>query len=318
MKPIKSRFVVLGVVLCLVTGFVILVVTAPEHPVALIRVVDANGKAIAGATILPEGLRTKDGPYRGGWYGWRTGADTVTNAPVITDGDGYARAPYPKFVFERIETGTLCLSVSHPDFVPDRPERTVATALPEGAPLKSRVKDLWDRVRRKALISRPDPVVLQQGATLKISIASNTNRPSDARLFAQVSGGNGDDGDFWIRPEPDVILTRRLAAGTRTVRAVMLSSNEGVRFSEVVSLTAIAGQTNELVLTLKRWCGGEWPIGRRNDPAQEWTRRSARLAARGQDRGEPSAVACMGRRERKWEFHVQFIAGRRFGNRSNV
>ena len=39
-----------------------------------------------------------------------------------------ARVPYPKYVFERIETGTLCLSVNHPDFVPDRPERIVATA----------------------------------------------------------------------------------------------------------------------------------------------------------------------------------------------
>jgi hypothetical protein len=123
--------------------------------------------------------------------------------------------PYPKFVFERIETGVLCLSVNHPDFVPDRPERTVATALPAGAPLKSRVKDLWDRVSRRALIARPEPIVLQQGATLRISAVAGADNQADALLFAQVSGVEGNDSNFWLRPEPDVILTRRLAAGPR-------------------------------------------------------------------------------------------------------
>ena len=240
----------LGVLLFLVIGLVVLIVTAPEHPVALLRVVDASGKPVAGATIVPEGLRTKDGPYRGGWYGWRTGPETVTNTPVNTDAEGCAQVPYPKFVFERIETGVLCLSVNHPDFVPERPERTVATALPAGAPLQSRLKDLWDRLRRKALISRPDPIVLQQGATLRISIAPRVDSPP-AQLFAQVSGVDVNDG-FWVRPEPGVIFTRRLAAGTRTVRAVMLSSNETARFSEIVSITALAGQTNELALSLNR------------------------------------------------------------------
>jgi hypothetical protein len=251
-KSIRLRLVLLGAGFCFTIALVILVVTAPPHPVALLRVVDARGKPIVGATIVPEGLRTKDGPYRSGWYGWRTESNTVTNAPVITDEDGWAQVPYPKFVFERIETGVLCLTVDHPDFVPDRPERTVAAALPAGAPLKSRVKDLWDRVRRKALISRPDPIVLQQGSALKISTAPNDDRPADARLFAQVSGVDGNDSNFWLRPEPDVIFTRRLAAGMRAARAVMLSSNEVAWFSEIVPITASAGQTNELVLTLKR------------------------------------------------------------------
>ena len=251
MKPVTSRLVLLAVILCLVLGFVLLVITAPKHPVALFRVVDASGQPIAGATILPEGLRTKEGPYRSGWYGWRSDA-AVSNAPAITDKNGYAHVPYPQFVFERIETGVLCLSVNHPDFVPDRPERNVAIALPAGAPLVAQVKHLWDRVRRKKLIARPEPVVLQQGAVLKVSVAPGTEVPPEGRLFAQVSGVDGNDSNYWLRPELDVILTRRLAAGTRTVRAVMLSSNEVAWFSEIVPITASAGQTNELVLTLKR------------------------------------------------------------------
>src|SRR6266446_2403201 len=144
--------------------------TAPKHPVALIRVVDASGKPLAGAVVLPEGLRTKAGPYVSGWYGWRSDANGVTNPPVTTDKDGYARVPYPKYVFERIETGTLCLSVNHPDFVPDRPERIVATAPPAGAPWRVRVDYLRKLILHRALLARPEPIVLQKGAVLKFSV----------------------------------------------------------------------------------------------------------------------------------------------------
>src|SRR5258708_160645 len=134
-------------------------------PVALIRGVDAKGAPIGGAVVQPEGLRTKPGPYASGWYGWRAEhIRGVPNPPVMTDKNGYARVPYPTYVFERIETGMLCLSVNHPEFVPDRPERTVANSLPAGAPMKERLMDVWNRIQRKAFISRPDSVVLRKGA----------------------------------------------------------------------------------------------------------------------------------------------------------
>src|SRR5262252_5635639 len=94
-----------------------------HNPVALLRVVDAKGKPIAGAIIRPNGLRTKPGPYSSGWYSWQPRGMGVPNDPVTTDANGQARLPYPKYVFEKIETGTICLNVEHADFVPDRPER---------------------------------------------------------------------------------------------------------------------------------------------------------------------------------------------------
>ena len=252
MNPKTRRRLLLVAVLILPLAIVVRLATAPKSPVALLRVVDASGKPIVGATIRPEGLRTKDGPYRSGWYSWRTGSNAVTNAPVLIDKDGYALVLYPQFVFERIETGVLCLSVNHPDYAPDRPERVVATAPPAGAPLRVRLEDLWNRIRHIALIARPDPIVLQLGAVLKISVTHNGGALPDARLFAQVSKEDGGDTNFWIRPEPEVILTRRLAAGGQTVRAVLLNSDGVGWFSDVVAITAIAGQTNELTLNLKR------------------------------------------------------------------
>ncbi len=251
MKPITWRLICLAASVFVVLLLVALIATAPKHPVALIRVVDASGMPLVGAVVLPEGLRTKPGPYVSGWYGWRTAANGVPNPPVTTDKDGYARVPYPKYVFERIETGTLCLSVNHPDFVPDRPERVVATAPPAGAPWRVRVEDLWNRIRHKALLARPDPVVLRKGAILTITVRPDAAISGNARLFAQVSAGTYED-SFWIRPEPHVIATRKLAAGPHTVRAVQLESDGSSWFSDVTPITAATGQTNELVLALKR------------------------------------------------------------------
>jgi len=229
-----------------------LIATAPKHPVALIRIVDSSGTPLAGSIVRPEGLRTKPGPYVSGWYGWATGNNHVPNPPVTTDKNGYVRVPYPKYVFERIETGTLCLSVDHPEFVPDRLERVVATAPPAGAPWRVLVDDLWDRIRHKTLLAQPEPIVLHQGATLKISVRGENVAPKDMHLFAQVSGVDSEDTRFWIRPEPGVILNRRLAAGPHTARAIRFDSDGSAWFSEVTAITAVVGQTNDLVVTLKR------------------------------------------------------------------
>src|SRR5439155_13524915 len=86
---------------------VLAILLAPKHPVASIRVVDTAGKPVAGVVITPDGLRTKSGPYNSGHYPWRREPDWPVNDPVSTDADGYARVSYPRYVFERIETGQL-------------------------------------------------------------------------------------------------------------------------------------------------------------------------------------------------------------------
>jgi hypothetical protein len=48
---------------------------------------------------------------------------------------------YPKYVLEKLETGQISFSVTHPDFVPDRPDRFVNGAPPHGAPWKE-----WRRI----------------------------------------------------------------------------------------------------------------------------------------------------------------------------
>ena len=239
-----------------IVGVVVLLVwlrlATTGHPVALIRVVDATGKPIAGAIIRPEGLRTKSGPYRSGWYGWRTGANGVPNPPVRTGNDGTAAIPYPKYVFERIETGALCLGADHPDFVPALPECDVDTTPPAGAPMQAVLSYWWDRIRHRSLTARPDKIVLKKGGILRLSIRRDAAGPANTPLFAQVSGLNSSDTNSWLRPEPGVLMTRRLPAGPFTVRVVRIETNGTAWFSEVVSNTATSGRTNLVEVTLQR------------------------------------------------------------------
>lgn len=252
MKPGISRWALLAILLVISASLAILLATAPKHPVALIRVVDAATNGIAGAVILPEGLRTKSGPYVSGWYSWMVDRVGVTNSAAITDADGYARVPYPKYVFERIETGTLCLSVNHPDYVPARPERRVALAPPAGAPWRIWADYAWYRIQHKALIAQTEPIVLEKGAALKITVDSTTTSSKNARWFAQASGAASEDTNFWSQPTPGVLLTRQLATGPHTVRAVEVDQTGSVWFSDIIPITAVTGETNEVVLNLKR------------------------------------------------------------------
>src|SRR5262245_5214732 len=143
----RTRILVLVTTLAAIVILLVwLASSKPAHPVALLRVVDAAGKPIAGAVVVPDGLRAK-GNASSGHYGWRCASMGVSNSPAMTDADGYARVPYPKYVIERLETGEISFSVNHPDYVRDRPFREVATAPPAGAPWRVWRDYLLDRLR---------------------------------------------------------------------------------------------------------------------------------------------------------------------------
>jgi hypothetical protein len=95
---------------------------APELLTLQVRVVDPDGHPIENATVFQTGLRTKVQP--GSHWGW----DEKRLGPppkVQTNADGVAELPYPKYVMEEIEVGTMTVSVEHPDFVTFREDRSV-------------------------------------------------------------------------------------------------------------------------------------------------------------------------------------------------
>lgn len=238
--------------LLVIASLASLISTAPKNPVAIIRVLDASGNPVAGATLCPQGLRTKQAPYRSGWYGWKTGSNSAPNLPVETDRDGYARIPYPAYVFERIETGVIIFSVSHMDFVPLTSETTVSIVPPSGAPWQMWLNYGMDRIRHKNFIARPDPVILRKGASLNLSVKPGSGLPGNLPLFAQISTPVDNEKDFWIHPEPGVLLTHRLTPGLVTFRAFQIESNGAAWFGDVTNIQAVENQTNELVLELRK------------------------------------------------------------------
>jgi hypothetical protein len=250
MKTRVKRLILLLGLLGVMALVLVALFPGTHNPVALLRVVDATGKPIAGAIVRPEGLRTKPGPYSGGWYSWQPRQMGVPNDPVMTDADGRARLPYPKYVFERIETGTICLGVEHADFVPDRPERMVNLAPPSRAPWRAWVDYIWGRVRHKALVVRPDPIVLKLGGVLRLKVRSDLT--PEGIIFAQVGGVYDPDNRFWIRPAPNELVTKRLQPGTAKVRAVQFDTNGTAWFGPMTNITAVAGQTKEIEVKLTR------------------------------------------------------------------
>jgi len=91
--------------------------TDPEVEMLTLKllVVDPDDHPIEGATVKPRGLRTKI--ERASWYSWRGKKPSDPVPEVLTDETGIAEVPYPKYVFEKAETGTVNLNVTHPDFV---------------------------------------------------------------------------------------------------------------------------------------------------------------------------------------------------------
>ncbi len=97
----------------------------PEQLLLKVRITDPDGHPIENATVFPSGLRTKVRP--GDHWFWAE--ERFGPVPKIqTNAAGMVDLPYPKFVNEEIEVGTVTVSVEHPDFVTFREDRSVTDA----------------------------------------------------------------------------------------------------------------------------------------------------------------------------------------------
>lgn len=118
-----------------------------EKRIVAIRVVDNQQQAIQGAVIRLDGLRPINS--LGSHHGLRDASDVE----FMTDSTGIAQVAYPRYVYERVETGAISFHLSHPDYAEMRVTsykidgsegpvvispgaELVAVALLDGAPVK--------------------------------------------------------------------------------------------------------------------------------------------------------------------------------------
>ena len=219
-----------GVFLCALVALLAVVLSGPKYPVAIVRVVDASGAPVAGAVVSPAGLRTKAGPFAADWYSWglanlHEGPKVV---PVTTDANGLARIPYPKHVFERIETGTIILTVSHPDFVTQRPERVVSTAPAYGAPLRDWVNYFVRHVKHLGGADRPHhPSSRRAIGNLR---RARLARPPKAFSALRASAGKVGTPAPHFGAIPNPALSRRESSKTARIQSALsrLTRRRGV------------------------------------------------------------------------------------------
>jgi hypothetical protein len=241
-RKVIIYILILGVIVWLGSSFL-------GHPRATVVVVDAAGRPVVGAIIRGEGLGTKSGPGAYGWGptpGWGPALDAPKVKTIVTDRAGKARVPYPGHLSEHVETGSIKLLVDHPDFVPNHSEHVVAMPCPRQISLKAWGDYFAWRFGRK------DPVVLQQGAILRVRMSDDSAGPRDAAMYVQVAGWENEDTNVWIHPESGAAVTRRLPPGTHSIRALAFDADGCAWFSDMRDINAVVGQTNEVSVVLKR------------------------------------------------------------------
>jgi len=190
-----------------------------EFLTTVIKVEDEEGNLIEGAVIAPDGLRTKSGHYF-----WR--ADRHGEPPtVITNTQGLVEVAYPKYANEKIETGSISFLINHPDFCPARP-------------ISYRVDGL------------AKPIVLQKGATLRVSGYLQSKENLLTEIYPQIGRGWLYN-DSWRQIEKGVFVTRQLPPGPHFVRLVYFPEDGNAYFSDAVKFDAGKGETYEFKLQLK-------------------------------------------------------------------
>lgn len=242
-KPIRKLILIVLIFL----GFALFIIrSTPPNPVAIIKVADSTGKPIAGATIRPDGLRPK---RINGHYGWNEN-NAVKPSPVVTDAQGIARVPYPRYVFEKAETGEISFHVEHPDFCSDRPFRVVSAAPPANAKLKDQAEFIC-RLLMQRIVTRPEPVILKRGGIVKVTGYLGSKENLVPTIHAQLASMALPSKGFWQSIDTVALMNRRVPEGTNAVRLIYFPPAGRTCFSDDAIFLSVQGQTNEFCLELK-------------------------------------------------------------------
>lgn len=169
-----------------------------------ILVLDPDGNPVEGAKVYCSGMRTRIAP--GSHWGW----DDKIHGPMpklLTNAEGIVEMPYPKYVEEKLETGTMTWTVEHPSFVPFRDDRSVAD----------------------------DPAKIELARGFRIAataVNAKTNEKIKTDLFAVIGGSSAD----WELKENGMLVSPTFAKSDTTLRICQFAEGQPALFSDAIKI----------------------------------------------------------------------------------
>jgi len=170
---------------------------------AKVRVVDPDDNPIEGATVRPGGLQAR--AVRGTHWFW---TPTAFGEPpkLKTDADGMVEMPYPKYVKEKLETGQMTWTVTHPDFILFRDDFSVDV----------------------------DPAEIKMKRGFKIAVSAvdgKTGKRLTEDLYAVVGRGV-----TWKLTTNGTLVSTTMPKTKRFLRVVELNEGQPARYSERIEV----------------------------------------------------------------------------------
>ncbi len=168
-----------------------------------LSIVDPDGNPVEDATVYCTGMRTKINP--GSHWGW-TPEEHGPLPKLKTNAKGIAAMPYPKYVTEKLEIGSMTWTVEHPDFVVFREDRSVAD---------------------------PDTIQLQRGFKMAVTaVNEETGEKIKDNLYGVIGGSRAD----WQLKNNGMLVSPTFASKPTTVRICCLAEGQPTLFSDAIKV----------------------------------------------------------------------------------
>ena len=186
-----------------------------EMLVTKVLVLDPDGNPVEDATVYCTGLRAK--MERGSHYSWNSKMHG-TRPKLKTNSEGIVEMPYPKYIVEKLETGTMTWSVEHPDFVDFREDRSLA--------------------------DDPAEIKLSRGFRVAVTaVNGDTGEKIKDDLYAVISGGGTGQ---WKLHANGMLVSPMFAKQDSTLRIMQIVDGQPILFSP--SIKVLPGDRSRVLL----------------------------------------------------------------------
>ncbi len=247
---IFNRLVRAGYLLVM-AGLAVLILRQPRPQTAMIRLVDDQGKPVAGAVVTMAGLIAKS-PQN--WWWWNE-EKFGPRGPYTSGADGLLEFSYPRFHNGRRETGAVDLMIAHEKFHPDY-KKVIVDASPEGShSFPGSLLNLITGQKFKSSGQRSiRDVTLDRSAVVELKAAWNGQPVPPEELLPVVNNYRSYrmPAPKWEPGEGGVLRSIQMEPRRQTFFVAWLPAQGRAAFSEVLTNMGMGGVTNLHEVGLQR------------------------------------------------------------------